>query len=73
MALFDVTVAATANQAMNFLATGKAPTRMGNAHPNIVPYQSFKTSDHFVIVAVGNDGQFERYCKAGGRPAHPDM
>ncbi len=68
MALFDVTVASTANQAMNFLATGKAPTRMGNAHPNIVPYQSFKTADHYVVVAVGNDAQYERFCNAGGRP-----
>ena len=68
MALFDVTVAVTANQAMNFLATGAAPGRMGNAHPNIVPYQSFKTADDHVIVAVGNDAQFERFCRAGGRP-----
>ena len=68
MALFDVTVAATANQAMNFLATGAAPGRMGNAHPNIVPYQSFKTADDHVIVAVGNDAQFDRFCRAGGRP-----
>ena len=68
MALFDVTVAATANQAMNFLATGAAPGRMGNAHPNIVPYQSFKTADDHVIVAVGNDSQFDRFCRAGGRP-----
>ncbi len=68
MALFDVTVAATANQAMNFLATGTAPGRMGNAHPNIVPYQSFKTADDHVIVAVGNDAQFDRFCHAGGRP-----
>ena len=67
MALFDVTVAATANQAMNFLATGTAPGRMGNAHPNIVPYQSFKTADDFLIVAVGNDGQYDRFCRAGGR------
>ncbi len=68
MALFDVTVASTANQAMNFLATGTAPGRMGNAHPNIVPYQSFKTADDHVIVAVGNDAQFDRFCRAGGRP-----
>ena len=68
MALFDVTVAATANQAMNFLATGVAPGRMGNAHPNIVPYQSFKTADDFLVVAVGNDAQYGRFCGAGGRP-----
>ncbi len=68
MALFDVAVASTANQAMNYLATGKAPARMGNAHPNVVPYQSFKTADHYVVVAVGNDSQFARFCQAGGRP-----
>ena len=68
MSLFDVTVAATANQAMNYLATGTAPGRMGNAHPNIVPYHSFKTADDYVIVAVGNDPQFERFCRAGARP-----
>ncbi len=68
MALFDVTVAATANQAMNFLVSGTAPGRMGNAHPNIVPYQSFKTADDHLVVAVGNDAQFRRFCRAGGRP-----
>ena len=67
MALFDVTVAATANQAMNFLATGAAPRRMGNAHPNVVPYQAFETADDFVILAVGNDAQFQRFCRAAGR------
>jgi crotonobetainyl-CoA:carnitine CoA-transferase CaiB-like acyl-CoA transferase len=57
-----------ANQAMNFLASGRAPTRMGNAHPNIVPYQVFAVADGHVIVAVGNDGQFARYCAVLGRP-----
>ena len=72
MALFDVTTASMANQALNFLVTGKAPGRLGNAHPNIVPYQSFATADHHVIVAVGNDSQFARFCKAGGRAELPD-
>ena len=68
MALFDVAVASTANQAMNYLATGEAPVRMGNAHPNVVPYQTFRTADRYVVVAVGNDSQFARFCEAGGRP-----
>ncbi len=68
MALLDVTAASMANQALNFLVSGTAPGRMGNAHPNIVPYQAFATADHHVIVAVGNDGQFARFCKVGGRP-----
>jgi crotonobetainyl-CoA:carnitine CoA-transferase CaiB-like acyl-CoA transferase len=63
MSLFDVATAVTANQAMNYLATGTAPLRKGNAHPNIVPYQVFETSDSFVIIAVGNDGQFRKFCK----------
>ncbi len=68
MALLDVTAASMANQALNFLVSGTAPGRMGNAHPNIVPYQSFATADHHVIVAVGNDAQFARFCEVGGRP-----
>ena len=63
MSLYDVATAVTANQAMNYLATGIAPMRKGNAHPNIVPYQVFETSDSFVIIAVGNDGQFHKFCK----------
>ena len=47
---------------MNYLASGVAPRRMGNAHPNIAPYRTFPTADGYVIVAVGNDGQFERLC-----------
>jgi crotonobetainyl-CoA:carnitine CoA-transferase CaiB-like acyl-CoA transferase len=62
MALLDVATAVTANQAMNYLASGIAPRRMGNAHPNIVPYQVFACSDGHAIVAVGNDGQFRRFC-----------
>lgn len=62
LALLDVAVATTANQAMNYLATGKSPKRLGNAHPNIVPYQVFECSDGHVIIAVGNDGQFRKFC-----------
>ena len=62
MALLDVATAITANQAMNYLASGTAPRRMGNAHPNIVPYQVFACADGHAIVAVGNDGQFRRFC-----------
>ncbi|SLN42574.1 CaiB/BaiF CoA transferase family protein [Roseisalinus antarcticus] len=62
LALFDTAVAVTANQAMNYLASGTAPHRMGNAHPNIVPYQVFDCADGHVILAVGNDGQFRRLC-----------
>jgi crotonobetainyl-CoA:carnitine CoA-transferase CaiB-like acyl-CoA transferase len=66
MALLDVATAITANQAMNFLASGVAPRRMGNAHPNIVPYQVFACADGHAIVAVGNDGQFRRFCSLLG-------
>ena len=62
LALLDVQVATLANQAMNYLASGKNPQRLGNAHPNIVPYQAFQTSDGFIILAVGNDAQFSRFC-----------
>ena len=58
----DVMLAAMANQNMNFLATGKAPRRLGNAHPNIAPYQVIETADGHIIIAVGNDGQFARIC-----------
>lgn len=67
MALFDSAVASMANQAMNQLASGSAPRRMGNAHPNIVPYQVFNCADGYVIVAVGNDSQFERFVRLLGR------
>ncbi len=66
LALLDVQVACLANQAMNYLVGGKAPTRLGNAHPNIVPYQDFPTRDGDVIIAVGNDAQFVRLCGALG-------
>jgi crotonobetainyl-CoA:carnitine CoA-transferase CaiB-like acyl-CoA transferase len=68
MALLDTQVAMTANMAMNFLASGKPPGRAGNAHPNIVPYQTFEASDGHVIVAVGNDGQFRKLCEVAGCP-----
>jgi crotonobetainyl-CoA:carnitine CoA-transferase CaiB-like acyl-CoA transferase len=66
LALLDVQVAALANQASNYLIGGCPPGRLGNAHPNIVPYQDFKTSDGFMIIAVGNDTQFDKLCKALG-------
>lgn len=64
IALLDSVVAMLANQNMNFLATGQAPERAGNAHPNIVPYQVFAANDGHLIVAVGNDTQFRAYCVA---------
>jgi crotonobetainyl-CoA:carnitine CoA-transferase CaiB-like acyl-CoA transferase len=66
ISLLDVQVATLANQALNYLASGVSPVRMGNAHPNIVPYDSFKTADGHIILAVGNDGQFARFCKLAG-------
>ncbi len=68
MALLDVQTSVLANQAMNYLASGRSPRRMGNAHPNIVPYQVFAVADGHVIVAVGNDGQFARFASVLGRP-----
>lgn len=62
MALLDVGLAVTANQAMNYLASGRPPRAMGNAHPNIVPYQVFPCRDGHAILAVGNDGQHRRLC-----------
>ena len=66
--LFDVQVAMLAKQASNELVGGTHPTRMGNAHPNIVPYQVFATRDGHMVLAIGNDGQFERFCRVSGRP-----
>ena len=66
MSLFDVATGVLANQAMNYLASGVSPSRLGNAHPNISPYQVFKVADGHVIVAVGNDGQFHKLCAALG-------
>ncbi len=68
LALLDVQVATLANQAMNYLASGNNPQRLGNAHPNIVPYQAFQTADGYLILAVGNDAQFARFCDLAGRP-----
>lgn len=66
LALLDVAVATTANQAMNYLATDVSPKRLGNAHPNIVPYQVFDCADGHVIIAVGNDGQYRKFCEVLG-------
>ena len=66
LALLDVQVACLANQAMNYLVSGRAPRRMGNGHPNIVPYQDFPTADGDMILAIGNDGQFARFCEIAG-------
>ncbi|HBP86045.1 MAG TPA: CoA transferase [Gammaproteobacteria bacterium] len=68
MALLDCQVAILANQAMTYLAAGQTPVRMGNAHPNIVPYQVFETQDGHIILAVGNDGQFRRFCELADQP-----
>jgi crotonobetainyl-CoA:carnitine CoA-transferase CaiB-like acyl-CoA transferase len=62
MALLDCAVAITGNQAMNYLTTGTPPVRLGNAHPNLTPYEVFETSDGHIIIATGNDGQFQRLC-----------
>lgn len=63
ISLLDCMTGVLANQAMNYLASGTAPTRMGNAHPNIVPYQTFEVSDGYIIIACGNDRQFQSLCK----------
>ena len=62
LALLDTQVAFLANQAMNYLATGETPGRLGNAHPNIVPYQTFNTKDGAIILACGNDNLFNKFC-----------
>ena len=75
MALMDVATAVMTNQAMNYLATGDAPKRLGNAHPNIVPYQVFDCADGHIIVASGNDSQYQHFCTLLGVPelaGHPD-
>jgi crotonobetainyl-CoA:carnitine CoA-transferase CaiB-like acyl-CoA transferase len=66
MALLDVMVGVLANQAMNYLVSGNTPTRYGNAHPNIVPYQVFAVADGHIMLAVGNDGQYQRLCEILG-------
>ena len=67
-ALLDVQVAMTSQQASNYMHSSKTPLRMGNAHVNIVPYQVFATKDGHIVIAVGNDGQFERFCTLAGHP-----
>ena len=67
MALLDVGMAVLANQAAGYLATGQAPQRAGNTHPSLAPYQDFATRDGNVLLAIGNDGQFARFCAAVGR------
>ena len=66
VALLDTTVAYLANQGMNYLATGVSPERIGNAHPNIVPYQTFNTADGAIILACGNDNLFKKFCEVAG-------
>jgi formyl-CoA transferase len=68
MALLDVGMAVLANQAAGFLNTGKVPQRQGNTHPSLAPYQTFETLDGQMLLAVGNDGQFARFCDAAGQP-----
>ena len=66
MALLDVGMAILANQAAGFLNTGKVPMRQGNSHPSLAPYQDFETADGAMLLAVGNDGQFARFCEVAG-------
>ncbi len=72
MALMDVATAIMANQNMNFLATGKAPAKMGNAHPNLAPYAVFDCADGWIILATGNDGQYRKLCAILGLDALAD-
>ncbi len=74
-ALLDSQIAVLGNQAMNYLVGGNPPTRLGNAHPNIVPYEVFPVADGYIIIASGNDGQYRKLCEALGASdlaAHPD-
>lgn len=68
MSLLDSQTAVLANQALNYLVSGRSPRRLGNAHPNLVPYQVFAVADGHLVVAVGNDGQFRKLCGILGRP-----
>ena len=68
MALLDVGMAILANQASAFLNTGTAPQRQGNTHPSLAPYQDFPTKDGAMLLAIGNNGQFARFCEAAGQP-----
>jgi crotonobetainyl-CoA:carnitine CoA-transferase CaiB-like acyl-CoA transferase len=69
VSLLDCQLAMLANQAMNHFVAGTPPTRLGNAHPNITPYQVFKTADGYLVLAVGNDSQFKSFCTAAGCPS----
>lgn len=69
LSLFDVQVAYLSNQAMHYLVSGEVPPRIGNGHPSIVPYQTFRANDGSIIIATGNDGQYQRLCGVIGRPA----
>ena len=71
VSMLDTHVASLSNQAMNYLVSGKNPERLGNGHPNIVPYQTFETADGHVILTVGNDQQFERFCEFANAPELP--
>ncbi len=73
ISLFDVCAVSLANQAMNWLVGGQIPKRMGNAHPSISPYQTFPASDGYMILAVGNDGQFIKFCDAVGLSELPEL
>ena len=68
MALLDVSMAILANQAAGFLNTGQVPLRQGNSHPSLAPYQDFETADGALLLAIGNDGQFARFCAVAGHP-----
>ena len=68
MALLDCQVATLSNQGQNYLISGKIPRRYGNAHPNVVPYQAFPTVDGHIIIAIGNDHQFGKFCQEAGEP-----
>ncbi|MGV6476070.1 CaiB/BaiF CoA transferase family protein [Azotobacter vinelandii] len=67
VSLLDVQVACLANQALNYCTTGQSPKRLGNAHPSIVPYEDFPTADGYMILAIGNDAQFARFCAEAGQ------
>lgn len=72
LALLDCLVAALANQSHGYLVSGKVPARLGNAHPSIVPYEAFPTADGHLVLAIGNDDQFRRFCAAMALPQLPD-
>src|SRR5690606_21930992 len=68
VALFDAQLGWLANVASNYLISGRPPARYGNAHPNIVPYETFPTADGHIAVGIGSDGQWRRFCELAGRP-----